>query len=163
MIYQANWKFAYDNAADGYHVAFSHRSLLAVANRLEEEKDMQYFAQNPDEGPMYVQYLGNGHMFIDQRPSYEKRAGAFFEQQRPQPGREAYEAKIRGQWGNKADDWLDLSIGSQMNLTIFPNLIIFGNQIQVIEPLTVDRTQLTVYATTIEGLLDEVNVLQMRT
>ena len=163
MIYQGNWKFTYDNAADGYHVAFSHRSLLAVANRLEPEKDMQYFAHNPDEGPMYVQYLGHGHMFIDQRPSYEKRPGAFWQQQRPQPGREAYEAKLREKWGEQAPYWLDLSIGSQMNLTIFPNLLVVGNQIEVIEPLAVDRTQLTIYATTMSGVPDEVNVLRMRT
>jgi phenylpropionate dioxygenase-like ring-hydroxylating dioxygenase large terminal subunit len=163
LIYNGNWKFIYDNAADGYHVNFSHRSLLMVANRLGEEKDMQYFAHNPDDGEMYVQYLGNGHLFLDQRPSYPERQGAYWQNQRPQPGREAYEAKVREQWGEKADYLLDLAIGSQMNLTIFPNLLIVGNQINVVEPLSVDRTQQTSYATTIEGLPDEINTLRMRT
>lgn len=163
LIYNGNWKFIYDNAADGYHVNFSHRSLLMVAGRLGEQKDMQYFAHNPDDGEMYVQYLGNGHVFLDQRLSYPKRDGAFWQNQRPQPGREVYEAKVREQWGEKADYLLDLAIGSQMNLSIFPNLLIVGNQINVVEPLAVDRTQQTSYATTIEGLPDEINTLRMRT
>lgn len=163
MIYQGNWKFNYDNAADGYHVAFSHRSLLMVAGRLGEQKDMQYFAHNPDDSPMYVQYLGNGHVFLDQRPSYEKEAGVFWQQQRPQPGREIYEAQVREKYGEKADELLDLAIGSQMNLTIFPNLLLVGNQIQVIEPLAVDRTQLTIHATLLEDVPEDINTLRMRT
>lgn len=163
LIYNGNWKFIYDNAADGYHVNFSHRSLLMVANRLGEQKDMQYFARSPDEGEMYLQYLGNGHLFLDQRPSYPEREGAFWQNQRPQPGREPYETAIREKWGEKADYLLDLAVGSQMNLTIFPNLLIVGNQINVVEPLAVDRTQQTSYATTIAGVPDEVNTLRMRT
>lgn len=163
QIYNGNWKFVYDNAADGYHVAFSHRSLLEVAGRMGEQKDMQYFAQNPDDGEMIVQYLGNGHVFLDQRPSYPQEDGAYWQNQRPQPGRERYEAKIREHWGDKADYLLDLAIGSQMNLSIFPNLLIVGNQINVIEPLAVDRTQQTSYATAIAQLPDEINTLRMRT
>ena len=48
---------------------------------------MVYFGRSPDDGPMYSQYLGNGHSFIDQRPSYGG-PGSFWDQQRPQPGRE---------------------------------------------------------------------------
>lgn len=162
MVYRGNWKLAYDNAADGYHPAFSHRSLLAMAERFGEAKDMVYFGQSPDSGPMYVQYLGNGHTFIDQRPSYDG-AGAFWRQQRAQPGREAAEELLRRQLGAEADRYLDLAIGSQMNLNIFPNLLVIGNQIQVIEPLAVDRTQLTWYSTTIKSVPDEINMLRMRT
>ena len=50
-----------------------------------------------------------------------------------------------------------------MNLTIFPNLLLVGNQIQVIEPIAVDKTQITWNATTIDGYPDEINNLRMRT
>jgi phenylpropionate dioxygenase-like ring-hydroxylating dioxygenase large terminal subunit len=162
MVYRGNWKLAYDNAADGYHPAFSHRSLLAVAERLGEKKDMQYFGESPDSGGMYQLYLGNGHTFIDQRPNYPT-VGSYWAQQRPQPGREAYEELLRERLGPTADGVLDLAIGSQMNLNIFPNLLIIGNQIQVIEPLAVDRTQLTWYSTTIGGVPEEIDTLRMRT
>ena len=162
LTYRGNWKLAYDNAADGYHPSFSHRSLLAVAERLGESKDMQYFGASPDDGLMYQLYLGHGHTFIDQRPNYTS-AGSYWSQQRPQPGREAYEELLRGRLGEDADRILDLAIGSQMNLNIFPNLLLIGNQIQVIEPIAVDRTQLTWYSTTIGGVPDEIDHLRMRT
>ncbi|ANZ25899.1 aromatic ring-hydroxylating oxygenase subunit alpha [Rhodococcus aetherivorans] len=162
MVYRGNWKLAYDNAGDGYHPAFSHRSLLQMAERLGESKDMTYFGRTPDRGPMYVQYLGNGHTFIDQRPSYDG-PGAFWANQRPQPGREVFEELIRSEYPDDALRYLDLTVGAQINLNIFPNLLIIGNQVQVIEPLAVDRTQLTWYATTVGGVPDEVNVLRMRT
>lgn len=159
-----NWKFVFDNAADGYHVSFSHRSLLAIGNRYDsdEDKDMTYFGKDPDNSPLYTQYLGNGHIFIDQRGVY-KEVGDRWKQQRPQPGREAYEQLIRDKYKDKADQYLDLAVGSQMNLSIFPNLLIIGNQIQVIEPISVNKTQLTFYSTTVDNLPEEVNILRMRT
>lgn len=164
LTLQGNWKFVFDNAADGYHVSFSHRSLLAVGERYEneQEKDMTYFGKSPDNSPMYVQYLGNGHVFLDQRPMYDD-IGDKWAQQRPQPGREYYENLIRQKFNDDADKYLDMAVGAQMNLSIFPNLLIIGNQIQVIEPISVDQTQLTWYATTVDDLPDEVNTLRMRT
>ncbi|MFD1707367.1 Rieske 2Fe-2S domain-containing protein [Siminovitchia sediminis] len=163
MTLNGNWKFVFDNAGDGYHVSFSHRSLLAVGERYEEkeDKDMTYFGKNPDGSPMYVQYLGNGHVFLDQRPMYLE-VGDMWKQQRPQPGRESYEEMIRERFKDEADKYLDWSVGAQMNLSIFPNLLIIGNQIQVIEPISVDKTRLTWYATMVDTLPDEVNTLRMR-
>ena len=168
MVYAGNWKLAYDNSADGYHPAFSHRSLLKMAGREGESKDMVYFGASPDEGPMTVRDLGHGHTLLDQRPSYfaegggEPTLGAFWSQQRVAPGREALESRIRESQGDDADRLLDLSVGAQMNLNIFPNLLIIGNQVQVIEPLAVDRTQLTWWSTTLTNVPAEVNALRMR-
>ena len=171
MILNGNWKFVYDNAGDGYHVAFSHRSLLAIDQRYEQGtdnadkgKDMVYFKNGPDEGDMYVQYLGNGHIFLDQRPAYgNRKPGDLWKQQRPQPGREYFEEKLIKEHGEeKAYQYLDRAVGAQMNLSIFPNLLIIGNQIQVIEPIAVDKTQISWYATTVGDLPDEINQLRMR-
>lgn len=162
MVYRGNWKLTYDNAADGYHVMFSHRSLFETAARMGENKDMTYFADNPDYSEMTVQYLGNGHTLIDQRPNY-KNPGDYWKQQRPQPGREVFEQKIREEYKEEADRLLDQAIGAQMNLNIFPNLCLIGNQIQVIQPYAVDKTELIWYSTTVEGLPEEINLLRMRT
>ncbi|TKG72563.1 aromatic ring-hydroxylating oxygenase subunit alpha [Prauserella endophytica] len=162
MGYRGNWKLAYDNAGDGYHPAFSHRSLLEMASRMGESKDMAYFGRSPDEGPMRTYMLGNGHSVIDQRPNYEG-PGSFWANQRPQPGRERVEEYIRAEYGADADRLLDLCVGSQINLSIFPNLLIIGNQIQVVEPLAVDSTQLSWHATSIGGVPPEINTMRMRT
>lgn len=163
MLVRANWKLVYDNGTDGYHPAFSHRSLLQMAKRLGDDRDMQYFGKSPDDGPMYCQYLGNGHTFVDQRPNYPDKPGAYWDQQRLQPGREFAEAQIRSTEGERADSLLDLAVGAQMNLNIFPNLLIIGNQIQVLEPQSVDATQLTWFATTLEDVPEWINTLRMRT
>lgn len=162
MGYRGNWKLAYDNAGDGYHPSFSHRSLLEMAARMGESKDMSYFGRTPDDGSMKSYALGGGHSVIDQRGNYDG-PGSFWANQRPQPGREQYEAAIRERYGEAADELLDLAIGSQINLSIFPNLLVIGNQIQVVEPLAVDRTQLVWNATTIGGVPPEVNTLRVRT
>ena len=38
LKYKGNWKLAYDNSGDGYHVVFSHRSLLEMENRLRRRE-----------------------------------------------------------------------------------------------------------------------------
>src|SRR3972149_5121606 len=96
-----NWKLAYDNSCDGYHVVFSHRSLLETENRLADEgnKGMAYYRKSPDEAPMYMQYMGNGHHFKDKRPNLNKRAGGLWAIESPHPGMEHYEAEFRGRYG----------------------------------------------------------------
>ena len=80
LKFKGNWKLAYDNAADGYHVVFSHRSLLLMENRLLEDGDkgMSFYKDRPDSAPMYVRYFGNGHHYKDKRPNIEQRPGALW-------------------------------------------------------------------------------------
>jgi len=172
LKYKGNWKLAYDNSADGYHVVFSHRSLLDMENHLEEDPDkgMSYYRSKPDEAPMYVQYLGHGHHFKDKRPNVAKRPGALWEIEGAHPGMEHYEAKLRRRLGAKADRVLDLASSEPVNINVFPNLLILGNHVQVIEPVAVDETKLTWYATAVvddsgelEGAVEDVNALRMRT
>jgi hypothetical protein len=146
---------------DGYHPAFSHRSLLHMASRYGDGKDMNYFADTPDEGPLYCRYLGNGHSFLDQRPAYGD-TGSYFDRQRPAPGREHVAATVADTPEKSAAAVLDLSVGAQLNFTVFPNLMLIGNQIQVLEPVSTDETVLTWYATSSDDLPDEVNTLRMR-
>ncbi|MFD0852282.1 hypothetical protein ACFQ07_08615, partial [Actinomadura adrarensis] len=76
--------------------------------------------------------------------------------------REHVAEKVRAEHGDDATRLLDLSVGAQMNFTIFPNLLLIGNQIQVLEPVATDETVLTWYATSSDELPDEVNTLRMR-
>ena len=39
--YKGNWKLAYDNSGDGYHVLHSHRSLLEMENCFQGEGDRE--------------------------------------------------------------------------------------------------------------------------
>jgi phenylpropionate dioxygenase-like ring-hydroxylating dioxygenase large terminal subunit len=172
LKYKGNWKLAYDNSADGYHVKFSHRSLLETENRLKSgnEKGMSFYKDNPDGAPMYVRYFGNGHHFKDKRPNVENRPGALWEIEGAHPGMEAYEKALRERLGDKAAHALDLASSEPVNINVFPNLLILGNHIQVLQPRAVDETDTTWYGTAIvddagelDGAVDEVNTLRMRT
>ena len=149
LKYKGNWKLAYDNSGDGYHVVFSHRSLLEMENRLADEanKGMSYYKGSPDSKAMYMRYTGNGHHFKDKRPNIEKRAGGLWAVEGPAPGSEHYEAEFRRRFGAKADDILDLAGSEPVNINVFPNLSLLGNHIQVFEPVSVDETNVTWYGT----------------
>ena len=159
----ANWKAIYDNAGDGYHPEYSHQSLLRMTHeRYGKNRDIDYFGGSIDDTPMYSQDVGNGHTFLDQRPCMY--AESAFERQRPQPGREYLADRIRAEAGQeKGNQLLEMATGAGMNINIFPNLLLVGNQIQVLDPLRVNETRMTWYATRIKGAPDAVNTLRLRT
>ena len=105
LKFKGNWKLAYDNSGDGYHVVFSHRSLLEMENRLADDanKGMSYYKGSPDTKPMYMAYTGNGHHFKDKRPNIAKRAGGLWAVEGPAPGSEHYAQRLRQSFGAKAD------------------------------------------------------------
>ncbi len=172
LKFKGNWKLAYDNSGDGYHVVYSHRSLLETENRLSDEgnKGMAYYRQSPDAAPMYVQYMGNGHHFKDKRPNLNQRPGGLWAIESPHPGMEHAEAEFRRRYGERADTLLDLAGSEPVNINVFPNLSLLGNHIQVFEPVSVEETNAVWYGTRIVDdtgelgeALDEINALRMRT
>lgn len=155
-----NWKMVWDNAGDGYHVPFSHQSLLAMTNERYGGGDMAYFA-DADRSKMSNNALDNGHTVIDQRP--EMHGESAWRQQRPQPGREPYEDHVAAAYGERAQQVLDTTVGAGMNLNIFPNLALIGNQVQVIQPLAVAATGVHWHATQRRDADAEVNTMRLRT
>jgi len=158
---EGNWKLVLDNSADGYHPGFSHASLLRMRKeRYGAGVDMQWVLGNVDQGLQTVTDLNNGHTFLDQRAEIQR----YWDQAAPMPGEDAYADLLRERLGEAAEAALDMVVGSGMNLNIFPNLLIIGNQIQVVEPQRVDRTHLVWYSTGLEApdLPAEVNALRMR-
>ena len=174
LKFNGNWKLLYDNSCDGYHVIFSHRSLLAMENRQVSgnaaDKGMAYYKNSPDTQPMYLKYFGNGHHFKDKRPAAEKRPGGLWDIEGPHPGMENYEAALRKKLGDKADAVLDLASSEPVNINVFPNLHILGNHVQVSQPVSLTETDTTWWGTAViddhnelHGAVDDVNALRMRT
>jgi phenylpropionate dioxygenase-like ring-hydroxylating dioxygenase large terminal subunit len=170
--FKGNWKLAYDNSSDGYHVIYSHRSLLEMENRLIDEgnKGMAFYKNSPDSLAMYVQYMGNGHHFKDKRPNLQPRPGGLWAIESTHPGMEYAERMLRAKHGARADSLLDLAGSEPVNINIFPNLSLLGNHIQVFQPVSVDETDAVWYGTRIEDVngdigdaLPVINALRMRT
>lgn len=159
---ECNWKLVWDNAGDGYHVPFSHQSLLVMTKERYGGGDMSYFA-DADRSKMYSYALDNGHSLVDQREEMHATSG--WAQQRPQPGREPFEAHVAAKTSTRdqADALLNSAVGAGMNLNIFPNLALIGNQIQVIQPEEVAITNMHWYATRRRDGDAEMNTIRMRT
>lgn len=161
FLIHGNWKLVYDNAGDGYHPPFSHASMLKVFGARYGDVDMRYYNANFDDTPMYGKDLGNGHTLLDQRPSMH--AESAWKRQHVMPGYEITQALLTERHGQaEALRMLDASTGSGMNLNIFPNLLIIGNQIQLLEPTAVDRTVVHWFSTTLKGAPEEINTIRMR-
>jgi phenylpropionate dioxygenase-like ring-hydroxylating dioxygenase large terminal subunit len=157
----ANWKTIYDNAGDGYHPPFSHQSMLRVFAKRYGDIDMQYYRANFDESPLLSKDLGNGHTLLDQRPAMHSESA--WKRQHPHPSREILEAALIEKFGpERSLELLDASTGSGMNLNIFPNLLIIGNQIQLVEPVAVNKTVIHWFSTKLDGVPDEINAIRMR-
>lgn len=156
-----NWKCVYDNAADGYHVPFSHESFMRMLSERYGNVDIAYYGSDFDATPLMVKDLGNGHTLLDQRPLMH--AGSAFIRQHVLPGKETMWAKLVADLGeDRALKLLNGSTGSGMNLNIFPNLMIIGNQIQVLEPVSVKQSVVHWYSTTLSNVPPEVNAVRMR-
>lgn len=174
LKYKGNWKLAFDNSGDGYHVIYSHRSLIKTENRFADEetsKGMSYYQSSPDSLPMYIQYMGNGHHFKDKRPNLEMRPGGLWAIESLHPGMEHVQEKFRTQYGERAEQMLDLAGSEPVNINVFPNLSLLGNHIQMFQPVSFDETDTVWYGTKIEDVdgtlgeeaLTEINTLRMRT
>lgn len=161
ILIDANWKLCWDNAADGYHAAFVHESLVSMTNeRHGDGKSLSHFENDPDQLPMVSHDLGRGHQFLDQRPSIGADRWAHA---RPVPDSEAVVQSLRRRHDpDELYAWLDLVPGAAMNISIFPNLFISGNLIATCEPVAPGRTRMTEYATTYPGVPDEINWLRLR-
>ena len=156
-----NWKCVYDNAADGYHTPFSHESMLRVFQNRYGDVDLAYYQSDFDKAPLFIKDLGNGHTMLDQRPAMH--ADSAWSRQHPHPSREIVQQEIFDRFGEETGlKMLDASTGSGMNVNIFPNLLIIGNQIQVLEPQAVNKTVVKWYSTTLDGIPDEINAARMR-
>jgi phenylpropionate dioxygenase-like ring-hydroxylating dioxygenase large terminal subunit len=174
LKFKGNWKLAYDNSGDGYHVIFSHQSLIQMENRFVDEatqKGMSYYQKSPDEQPMYIQYMGNGHHFKDKRPNLQAQPGGLWAIESLHPGMEHVQDKLRARYGERAESMLDLAGSEPVNINVFPNLSLLGNHIQVFQPVSVDETDTIWYGTKIEDVdgtlgdevLTDINTLRMRT
>lgn len=158
--FHGNWKLVWDNAADGYHVQFAHKSLVDMTTRRYAVGRGADYMASPDDSPIYAEVFEQGHTFLHHRPGM---GDSLWARVRPTPGAEAYAEQLAVRVGETAAlEALEGAPGYGMNLNIFPNLLIIANQIQVVEPLAVNRTQLTWYATHLAGAEPEVNTLRMR-
>ena len=137
-IYEGNWKLQAENGADGYHVSAVHWNYVATTNRRKtgESKSeimaMDASSWSKQSGGFYA--FENGHIMLwtvwadpTNRPSYSKLS------------------EWTAKFGEAKARWM---VGHLRNLCLYPNVFLmdqFSTQIRVWRPLSVNRTEVTIY------------------
>lgn len=152
-IYDGNWKLQIENGADGYHVSSVHWNYSATIGRRNYDADgvptVDANGWSRSVGGVYG--FENGHIMLwtrllnpEVRPIYKHRA--------------ELEQRL-GQ--ERAAPILEQT----RNLCLYPNLYLmdqFSTQIRVIRPISVDKTEVTIYCFAPKGEVSAERSLRIR-
>jgi phenylpropionate dioxygenase-like ring-hydroxylating dioxygenase large terminal subunit len=154
--FPANWKLQIENAMDGYHPNFSHETYLDMLQRQLGVRPDVFNGNSIGE----TRDLGNGHVMLDYRRynrEYSERMRAILP---TMPGGDSHRAKLEERYGRERAAEI-LNAGGT-HLLVFPNLVLIGVHIRVIQPVTVNHTQVSLYPTTLKGASAELNTARLR-
>ncbi len=158
--YDGNWKFQMENGVDGYHPNFVHQAFFETQGKGLGRKVMQLFTGNSD---FESKDLGNGHAILDMAPKHRSGKGPVSNLLRgatSQASSDAYVSDMTRRYGEVRT--AQIFAASNVNLAIFPNLLIIGVQLRMTIPVRAKRTDVHLLPTTLKGVPDEINVARLR-
>lgn len=153
--YDGNWKLQAENGADGYHVSATHWNYAATTARrttgesANETKNMDAGGWAKQKGGYYS--FDHGHLLLwtewldpSNRPLFDRRE------------------ELVEKYGEAKADWM---INISRNLCLYPNVYLmdqFGSQIRHFRPISVDKTEVTIYCIAPKGESDEARANRIR-
>lgn len=142
--FDGNWKLQTENGADGYHVSATHWNYAATTARRtsgesrNDTKNMDAGGWSKQQGGFYS--FEHGHLLLwtkwldpANRPLGERRD------------------ELVAEFGEERADWM---IGVSRNLCLYPNVYLmdqFSSQIRHFRPISVDKTEVTIYCIAPKG------------
>jgi benzoate/toluate 1,2-dioxygenase subunit alpha len=157
--YDGNWKFQMENGVDGYHPNFVHQSFFEVQGKNLGRKVMRLFTEA---SAYQSKDLGNGHSILDmarQRKSH-RPVNNILRGSTSKASSDAYVESLIRRYGEERTS--EILGASNVNLAVFPNLLIIGIQFRNVIPIRVDRTDVYLTPTTLKGVPEEINVARLR-
>lgn len=154
--FEGNWKLQAENGADGYHVSAVHWNYAATTSARKQRESTSDQIRAMDAGKWGKQGGGfyafeHGHLLL-----WTKWANP---QDRPNyPKRDEYAAKF----GTATADWM---IENSRNLCLYPNVYLmdqFGSQIRLLRPISVNKTEVTIYCIAPKGESDDARAQRIR-
>ncbi|MBF6568980.1 MAG: Rieske 2Fe-2S domain-containing protein [Candidatus Binataceae bacterium] len=162
--YRANWKLQVENAMDGYHAITLHESFLGVLEERARHSEAADDFKGQFQGSRFAvtRDLGGGHVMLDYwNRLYDTLNADPIPEVFPttESGRAHFE-QLTSRFGNTraAHNLLQ----GMTHTLIFPNLILIGIQMRVVQPVSVDYTEVALYPTTLNWLSDEANASRLR-
>ncbi|SFQ47579.1 benzoate/toluate 1,2-dioxygenase alpha subunit [Geopseudomonas sagittaria] len=154
-VFEGNWKLQAENGADGYHVTATHWNYAATQQQRKQKeagddiRAMSAGGWGKKGGGFYS--FENGHLLLwsrwdnpEDRPLYSRRD------------------ELATEFGQIRADWM---IGNSRNLCLYPNLYLMdqmGSQVRITRPLSVDRTEVTIYCIAPKGESAEARAHRIR-
>jgi phenylpropionate dioxygenase-like ring-hydroxylating dioxygenase large terminal subunit len=157
--YDGNWKFQMENGVDGYHPNFVHQSFFEVQGKILGHKVMKLFTEA---SAYQSKDLGEGHSILDMAPQRKSHrpVNNILRGSTSKASSDAYTESLVRRYGEERTS--EILGASNVNLAIFPNLLIIGIQFRNVMPVNVSRTDVHLTPTTLEGVPDEINVARLR-
>jgi len=158
--YDGNWKFQMENGVDGYHANFVHQSFFEIQGKQIGRKVMKLFTEDSE---FESKDLGNGHSILDMAPKRRTRnrpVRNILRGTTSQAATDTYLSSLLERFGEARTS--EILAASNVNLAIFPNLLIIGIQFRNVVPINAERTDVYLTPTTLKGVPDEINVARLR-
>ncbi|MBE3000612.1 benzoate 1,2-dioxygenase large subunit [Nocardiopsis sp. HNM0947] len=153
--FDGNWKLQAENGADGYHVSSTHWNYAATTARRKsgesanETKAMDAGTWGKQGGGYYS--FDHGHLLLwmwwgnpQDRPLFPQRE------------------ELAEKFGEKKAEFM---VGASRNLCLYPNVYVmdqFSSQIRHFRPISVDKTEVTIYCIAPKGESDESRANRIR-
>jgi benzoate/toluate 1,2-dioxygenase alpha subunit len=143
--FEGNWKLQAENGADGYHVSAVHWNYAATTNQRKQREAGVDQIRAMDAGKWGQQGGGfyafdHGHVLLwtkwanpEDRPNFSRRD------------------EFAARSGEATADWM---IQHSRNLCLYPNVYLmdqFGSQIRLLRPISVNKTEVTIYCIAPKG------------
>ncbi len=149
--YDANWKMQMENGSDGYHVSSVHWNYAATMGRRKDGGTKAVDANGWSRSVGGVYGFENGHILLwtrtmnpEVRPVYSHR--------------EALKERL-------GEERAEFIVSQTRNLCLYPNVYLmdqFSTQIRVTRPISVDKTEISIYCFAPKGESAENRAIRIR-
>ena len=154
--FPGNWKIQLENTTDAYHFPLVHRTFVSSLD--EQAQDVFDFV----EGEGFVEDLGNGHSVMVMIPELVDLEEDL---DRPIPERFqalAEELRKEGHEEEKVRRIVRAVGGTGFNLNLFPNIACSMAFFRMLQPISVDETEVHHYVITMDGGPQVANQYRLR-
>ena len=158
LAYNGNWKLQMENSIDGYHPNFTHQSFFQSIARNTGARVTLFDGVSATQ----CRALGLGHTHLDYRPvnlapeNVRARVDAL---KSTSWGRKYYSDMVSSYGESRAEEVIAAG-GTHMN--VFPNLVVLGQQVRTIRPLTPEKTEVELAFALLKGVPEELNTMRLR-
>ena len=149
--YEGNWKLQMENGCDGYHVSSVHYNYARTMGRRADGGTEAVDANGWSKSVSGVYGFDNGHILLwtqvlnpEVRPIWAHK--------------DQLEQRLRAERAH-------FIVSQSRNLALYPNVFLmdqFSTQIRVVRPLSVDRTEVTIYCFAPKGESAELRARRIR-